>query len=72
LALAALHMPHRSYYLHQAQTCRSLATIGEPELKHRYLELELYFLCKAGLEVEDEDGDEFPLVPDLPSSNQKA
>jgi len=63
-------MPHRSYYLHQAQTCRSLATICEPELTYCYLELEAAFLCKAGSEVED--GDEFPLVPDLPASNRIA
>jgi hypothetical protein len=65
-------MPGRSYYLHQAQICHSLAKIGDPGLKDRYLELEVDFLRKAGLELENEDGDEFPLLPDLPGSNRTA
>jgi hypothetical protein len=41
-------------------------------LKNRYLELEVHFLSKAVSEVEHEDEDEFPLVPDLPASGRIA
>jgi hypothetical protein len=51
-------MLSRSYYLHQAQVCRSLANAtAEPTLQVRYEKLMLDFLAKAAAADEGDPND---------------
>jgi hypothetical protein len=51
-------MASRSYYLHQAQVCQSLANgTTDPALKDRYTRLALDFLDRAAENDEDDPGD---------------
>ena len=51
-------MSSRSYYLHQAQVCQSLArSAADPALNDRYSELALDFLEKASDPEDEEEGE---------------
>jgi hypothetical protein len=52
-------MPWRSYYLHQAKVCRSLAnSTPDAGLRDRYEKLALEFVERAW-EVDDSESDDF-------------
>jgi hypothetical protein len=60
-------MSSRSYYLHQAQVCQSLArSAADPALKDRYSELALDFLEKASDPEDEEEGDILSFLTALP------
>ncbi len=51
-------MPSRSYYLHQAQVCQSIANATlNPILRDQYTTLALEFLTKAGEATEHDESD---------------
>jgi hypothetical protein len=60
-------MASRSYYLHQARVCQSLARSAvDPALKDRYSTLALDFLDKASETEDEDDGDIFSFLTALP------